>query len=531
MLLLAGGAWWAALRIALRPLRPRLRLLPLSDREAARLHLYLLVGLLFWLAGQAGAVLEGLLPGARGRAAGEGLTALREGGLLLVFLLVLGRRRLFTELFSAGQDGGFAFLANFFRLVLWPARLVLVAALAAWAFSYHGIAVLLGDGVAALLGGVTLAAVFHEVVVEELRFRFRSVRGARAEAGEGGAARLTLFGEYLEIVETLATILVACLGASWIFGFDSTDWRDFAGLRLWGTDRELVTVGDLGACLLGLYLTGALARRTRRTVEALLSGQTGNDRGLRYTLGTMTSYVVVLVGGLIALSFVRVGLSQIQWMLAALGVGIGFGLQDIVSNFFSGLILLFERPLKVGDVVKVGDTLGEVKKITIRSTTVTSFDNIDVIVPNKDFISQAITNWTGTDRDMRSTIEVGVAYGSDLKKVRKVLLDTVKAHGRVYKRPEPAVFIKGFGASSIDFAVVYWTSIDWKRSTYSDLHFAIHAALAREGIEIPFPQLDLHVKEAPGGEPAEAAREVRRAEPPAQVRAASAARGSDPEEA
>ena len=195
-----------------------------------------------------------------------------------------------------------------------------------------------------------------------------------------------------------------------------------------------------------------------------------------------------------ALNFIHLDLDKLGWMMAAMSVGIGFGLRDIISNFFSGLILLFERPLRVGDIIKVGDVLGEVKRIKIRSTVVTSFDNIDIIVPNKDFITSEITNWTSSDRDMRSTLGVGVNYGADLEKVREVLLETVSKHGRVYKDPAPVIYISSFGDSSIDFAVVYWTLLDFKRGTFSDLHFAIDAAFKREGIEIPFPQRDINFK-------------------------------------
>lgn len=503
---LTFGLWWGSLKVALRPLRSRLRLFPLNDRLAGRVHRLLLLGLLFWLLGQGGRILGALVPADRARAVSEGLDALREGGLLLVFFLLLLQRRLVDQLVKGDQDGGFAFLRNFYRFFLWPARLTLSAALLCWILSYHGLAVMCGRAVLGLFGGVALAALFHEAVVEELRFRFQRRWGAGDGSGaaEGekdpkdrSKSRLTLFGDYLEIAELLGTLAVALAGASWILGFDRADWALFGDAVLWGGKDLEVRAYDLGLCLLGLYLTWAVARRMRRTVETLLEGSSTIDRGLRYTLGTMTSYLVSIVGALISFSFIRVGISQLQWMLAALGVGIGFGLQDIVSNFFSGLILLFERPLKVGDIVRVGTTLGEVKRITIRSTTVTSFDNIDVIVPNKDFISQPITNWTGTDQDMRSTIEVGVAYGSDLKKVREILLETVRGHGRVYRKPEPAVFAKGFGASSVDFQVVYWTHLDFKRSTFSDLHFAIYKALEREGIEIPFPQTDVHVRDLP----------------------------------
>jgi small-conductance mechanosensitive channel len=305
-----------------------------------------------------------------------------------------------------------------------------------------------------------------------------------------------LVSSFFEILEFLLSVALFLAAITWFYGIGWGGVDRLLGLGLWGDEvaGTMVTVGNFLGFVLTIFLTMALTKRSGPTIDYVLEKRTEIDRGMRYTMGTLCGYVVFLVGMGLAFSRLHIGFEQVSWILAALGVGIGFGLQDIVSNFFSGLILLFERPLRVGDIVQVGETLGEVKKITIRSTTVTSFDNIDVIVPNKDFIASSITNWTASDRNMRSTIDVGVAYGSDLKRVRQVLEETVNKHGRVFKKPAPSIFAKSFGDSSIDFAVVYWTLLDYKRGTFSDLHYAIEAAFAREGIEIPFPQRDVNLK-------------------------------------
>jgi small-conductance mechanosensitive channel len=179
-------------------------------------------------------------------------------------------------------------------------------------------------------------------------------------------------------------------------------------------------------------------------------------------------------------------------------VGIGFGLQNVVNNFVSGLILLFERPIKTGDWVVVGETEGFVKRIRIRSTQIQTFDRADVIVPNSDLISHQVTNWMLYDPLGRIKVRVGVAYGSDTEKVRDILLEVASGHDMVIKdgsAPEPQVLFRGFGDSSLDFELrCHIDHIDYRLLVISDLNFAIDKAFREHGIEIPFPQRDIHVQ-------------------------------------
>jgi small-conductance mechanosensitive channel len=190
-------------------------------------------------------------------------------------------------------------------------------------------------------------------------------------------------------------------------------------------------------------------------------------------------------------------LTNLGYIVAALSVGIGFGLQEIISNFVSGLILLFERPLKVGDLVSVGDQMGVVKNINIRATTVLTNDNVYLLVPNRDFIGQTVTNWAHKDPKMRLHVGVGVSYGSDTALVKKVLLEVGAAHGAVLKYPAPDVFFTGFGDSSLDFDLLVWIADPPRqRRIASELCFAIFDAFNEHDIEIPFPQRDLHLRSA-----------------------------------
>ncbi|MFC1551992.1 mechanosensitive ion channel family protein [Candidatus Latescibacterota bacterium] len=180
---------------------------------------------------------------------------------------------------------------------------------------------------------------------------------------------------------------------------------------------------------------------------------------------------------------------------AVLMVGIGFGLQNITSNFISGLIMLFERPIQVGDYVDVAGVFGKVNTINARATTVTSVDNVSIIVPNSQFISESLVNWSYKDPRIRFHVKVGVSYGSDVDLVRDTLLEVGNSHPKVLKDPEPLAIFYEFGDSSLNFDLLVWTDKPLKQFIIkSDLNYAIVHAFREKGIEIPYPQRDLHVR-------------------------------------
>ena len=225
------------------------------------------------------------------------------------------------------------------------------------------------------------------------------------------------------------------------------------------------------------------------------------DRGAREAMVTITGYVMLVVAALAALSVAGFNFSNITIIAGALSVGIGFGLQNIVNNFVSGLILLFERPVRKGDWVQVGTTEGYVQDIRIRSTRIQTFDRSDVIVPNSELISNQVTNYMLGDVRGRAIVKVGVAYGSDVEKVRYILSQVAEENDLVVKdgsSPRPLILFRGFGDSSLDFELrVHLYDVDRRLSTISNLNFAIDKAFREEGIEIPFPQRDVHVKNLP----------------------------------
>ena len=255
------------------------------------------------------------------------------------------------------------------------------------------------------------------------------------------------------------------------------------------------------AVLLGIFIlvmTTVGARNLPGLIEISLLSHIRIDAASRYAITSVLRYAIVIGGTLVGLSYLGMRWSQLQWMAAALTVGLGFGLQEIFANFVSGIILLFERPFRVGDVITVDGFTGRVTRIRTRATTVLDFDNKEVVIPNKTFITGQLINWTLTDATTRVVIQVGVAYGADAKKVRGLLLQAAKEDERVLAEPEPTCWFLAFGASSLDFELrVFVNTISHRLEVQDALNSRITALFAEHNIEIAFPQLDLHVRDLP----------------------------------
>jgi len=219
------------------------------------------------------------------------------------------------------------------------------------------------------------------------------------------------------------------------------------------------------------------------------------EQGVQFTFTRISQYLIVFIGIVIAFQFIGVDLTGLAVVLGFLSVGIGFGLQNITSNFIAGIILLFERPINVGDRVTVGDTEGDVQHINIRSTTIRSLNNIAYIVPNSEFISTIVINWSHGDKKLRVDLDVSVSYNSDLDLVLKVLNDIAKENNDVLRSPEPEVHFREFGDSSWNMKLRVWIAHP-QRHYYvrSELNCEIVRKFRQHGIEIPFPQRDLHLR-------------------------------------
>ena len=246
----------------------------------------------------------------------------------------------------------------------------------------------------------------------------------------------------------------------------------------------------------------------RRQFAMRLLKRTPLDAPLQYAIARIGGYLFVLVGLYVALTVVGINLSSLAVIAGAVGIGIGFGLQNIVHNFVSGIIILAERPIALGDRIEVAGVAGNVTKIRLRSTEIVTNDNISIIVPNSDFITHPVTNWSHGDPRVQIRIPVGVAYGTDVEKLRTVLLEVAAGHSKVLKTPEPTVYFDAFGDSAMQFELGVWTSemAHSPRRFRSELNFAIERKLRENAIQIPFPQRDLHLKSGtfvmqPGPEP------------------------------
>ena len=243
-----------------------------------------------------------------------------------------------------------------------------------------------------------------------------------------------------------------------------------------------------------LFLLVIVTGIVKRWVVNSLFKRIGIDPGTGQAFGTIGRYIIILIGSILILRTGGVDLQSLAMLAGAFSLGLGFGLQNIIHNFVSGLIILVERPIKLGDRIEVGSIVGRVVRISFRSTLVITNDNINMIVPNSEFISTTVTNWTQTDRDVRFAIPVGVSYDADPRQVEACLLEVATTHEGVLKDPAPDVLLTSFGDSAILFELRVWTRAmtDTPMILRSDLNFAIHAKFKERGIQIPFPQRVVH---------------------------------------
>ncbi|MFN7771155.1 MAG: mechanosensitive ion channel domain-containing protein [Planctomycetota bacterium] len=299
-------------------------------------------------------------------------------------------------------------------------------------------------------------------------------------------------------------IVVFALGAVTI-GLLWWIWRDVLPafgmldrVTLWsvslGERVESVTLKSVFYALVVFLTTFLFVKNMSGVLNLFFLEYSSMDAGARYAATTIFRYLFIVIGAIAALSFLHIPWSQYGWLVAAVTVGLGFGLQEIVANFVSGLILLFERPVRVGDVVTIEGTTGVVTRIQMRATTVTNWDHQELIVPNKEFITGKLLNWTLSSQINRLVLNVGVAYGTDPNRVRDLLLETVSRHPDILKDPAPAVNLDTFGESSLNFVVrCFLANLDRRLQVKHELNTAITQALRSNGISIPFPHREIHI--------------------------------------
>jgi len=247
---------------------------------------------------------------------------------------------------------------------------------------------------------------------------------------------------------------------------------------------------------LSLFLLFYISSKIRKVLIKKVFPRYDLDIGVSQSIATIVRYVLIIVGLIIIFQTTGIDLSALGLLVGALGVGIGFGLQNITNNFISGIIILFERPIKVGDRIELDDLAGNIVEISARATTIITNDNIAVIVPNSDFINSRVINWSHNNKDVRLNFPVGVSYNEDPARIRKLLLEVVAENSGVLNSPKPYVLFEAYGDSSLNFILQVWTSayIDRPNILKSELYYEIFAKFKENNVEIPFPQRDIHLK-------------------------------------
>ncbi len=373
------------------------------------------------------------------------------------------------------------------------ASITALVGLGACVAGYVPLAVLLVEG--------TIASAFVFVVLLALHWAFTGlVEGSLTTA----FARSTVLGRHAETTRVAmrrAAGVIFSLGFLWVT-LDYFRLRDAFVAHATAALGESVQLGEVDISLgevlafcLGIWAAVVVSRVLSTALEEDVAPRLKLGPGVPAAAALIVRYTVLALGFLLAAAAAGIGMSQLALFAGALGVGVGFGLQNVVSNFVSGLLLIFGRPVKIGDTIDIVGFRGTITKIGIRSSTIRSWTGADVIIPNSKLIEGELVNWTHDDASMRVDLSVGVAYGSDLRKVHGILSEAARSLELTLSSPPPAILMTGFGDSSIDFQVQIWIAHppDMPEAK-SQLGLAIDEALAAAGIEIPFPQRDLHIR-------------------------------------
>ena len=307
-----------------------------------------------------------------------------------------------------------------------------------------------------------------------------------------------LLGSFLiwsEVLPALGVLDQVRLWSRWVEVKQTVAGAEGVAKIVTTSEEVVTTLKHAVLSLLLLIAGGILARCLPALLNVMVLDRMPIDTGQRYAAAMVLRYLVTVGSMLMACRAIGLTWGSIQWLAAAMTVGLGFGLQEIFANLVSGLIILFERPIRVGDLVTVGGVSGRVTRMQIRATTVTDFDRRELIVPNKKFITEDVMNWTLTDDVNRIVIEVGVAYGSDVALAKELLLSVADAHPLVMAEPEPIATFDRFADSSLNLTLrCFLPNLENRLHTIHELHEAINREFAKANVEIAFPQQDLHVR-------------------------------------
>lgn len=408
----------------------------------------------------------------------------------------------------------------FFTLILFPIVLIILV-FSGYLYSVGVVSNMFGHTWLLLFGLILLNAlllrwievvrrkIYYEALMEKKRQRLEEPQTTDAGGSDEESAMqfeepevdvAGLAGETREFV-TLAVFLAGLLGLYLVWSSFLPALKILDEVVLWhnnvkegGIEKQLpITLADLGLAIIYAGGVAILAKRLPALLEIILLRGTNMTSGARYTVTSLANYTIITVGVVLVLNSLGAQWSQLQWLVAALGVGIGFGLQEIIANFICGLIILFEQPVRVGDIVTIGDTDGVVTKIRMRATTIRNWDRKELLVPNKEFITGRLLNWSLADQVTRIYIVIGIAYGSDVDKAMELIRQAAEQQEHVLEDPPPHVNFEGFGDNSLNLTLrAYVDNIDFRLSTITEIHREVNRLFAEAAITIPFPQRDVH---------------------------------------
>lgn len=484
---------WSVYREFLRPDAPEQALLKVAPAIRRKLFLALLILLVTSVPARFAVLVLGVL-GNRNETTLLLLELLRILGASLALSGIVFRKSIFNSLLPPADAAwarvarAMATFARPFLQLLLPLLFILQAlrfeALAEVVSSYS-LAIL-----AVVIGGALIYQLLRSVALQWVERRYADDADSEPAKAARGAIVFAL---------RVAVFLIGLWSIPAIAGTSFLEFREALQISLpfTGADSN-ITLWNIGAALVTGFIVWFGTFHAKALLQYQILARTSIDGATQYTVSTLFGYVVLTLGMVIALQQVT-DLSALGTIVAALSVGIGFGMQDIVSNFISGIILLFERPIRVGDTIEVGANQGRVRTINIRATTVQTLDNIFILVPNRSLISNEVVNYGYSDPKVRLAIPVGVSYSSDAEQVKAVLLKVAEERSSVLRHPVPQVQFMEFGDSSLNFRLLAWIQrADQRSRITSEINFAIFAAFREADIEIPFPQRDLHIRSAEG---------------------------------
>ncbi len=434
--------------------------------------------------------------------------------LLSIFLArVFAPRSGILKDFLSNDPGGWL---DRLSVVWYPALIILPMALAVVSFiGYHYTAQRIAFHLVTTLWTIVLVTLAYCLLMRLLVLNRRRLMLAQARTRLEEAARRDPADEMASLSEEPRVDLVAIneqtkrlvnslvVAASFVLAF--VIWSDvlpavsmLEGVQLWEVQDTVISLANLLMVIPIIVLFIIAGRNVPGLLEIAFLQHLPLTNAARYAITTLSRYAIFAIGIIIVGSTIGLRWTSIQWLVAALGVGLGFGLQEIFANFVSGIILLFEQPIRVGDVVSIDGMTGNVSKIRMRATTIVNWDRQELIVPNKDLITGKLLNWTLSDSTNRLRIDVGVAYGSDTRKACALISQVCKAHPNVLVDPLPSVTFDGFGDNTLNLVVrIFLNSLEHRLITIHELHQGIYEAFRDGGIEIAFPQRDLHIRSLP----------------------------------